>query len=111
MRQAGVIAAAGIVALEKMVDRLAEDHANARTLAEGLAELPGFKCDLSRVQTNIVFVDVEHLTGREFEEECKRRGVLGGATGSHRVRFVTHRGVTAADIQSTLAVCSDIAGA
>ena len=111
MRQPGVLAAAGIVALEKMVDRLAEDHANARTLAEGLAELAGFKCDLSRVQTNIVYFDVENMTGREFEEECKRRGVLGGATGAHRVRFVTHRGVTAADVQTTLAVCSDIAGA
>jgi threonine aldolase len=59
MRQAGVIAATGLIALRTMVDRLAEDHANARTLAEGLAELPGVRCDLSRVQTNLVFFDLE----------------------------------------------------
>jgi threonine aldolase len=53
MRQAGVLAAAGIVALEKMIDRLAEDHANARHLAEGLADMPGVAIDLDRVQTNI----------------------------------------------------------
>ena len=59
MRQAGVIAAAGIVALEKMVDRLAEDHANARALAEGVAKLPGLAVDLASVQTNIVIFRVE----------------------------------------------------
>ena len=58
MRQAGIIAAAGIVALEQMVDRLAEDHANARRLAEGLAEIPGVGVDLARVQTNIVIFDL-----------------------------------------------------
>src|SRR6202158_3015733 len=67
MRQAGVIAATGLIALKTMVDRLAEDHANAQTLAEGLAELPGVRCDLSRVQTNLVFFDLERMTGAEFE--------------------------------------------
>jgi threonine aldolase len=108
MRQAGVIAATGLIALETMVDRLAEDHRNARTLAEGLAELPGVKCDLSRVQTNLVFFDLERMTGADFEHECRKRGLYGGATGPHRVRFVTHYGITAADIQSSLKICEDV---
>jgi threonine aldolase len=111
MRQAGVIAATGLIALETMVDRLAEDHANARTLAEGLAELPGIKCDLSRVQTNLVFFDLDHVRGADFEEECRKRGLLGGATGPHRVRFVTHYGITAEDIQSTLRICEEVLSA
>jgi threonine aldolase len=111
MRQAGVIAATGLIALRTMVDRLAEDHTNARTLAEGLAELPGVRCDLTRVQTNLVFFDLERMTGANFEAECARRGLLGGATGSHRVRFVTHYGVTAEDIQSTLKICEEVLSA
>jgi threonine aldolase len=108
MRQAGVLAAAGVVALEKMVDRLADDHANARTLAEGLAELPGVTCDLSRVETNLVYFDLAKMTGQEFEDECRKRDLLGGATAEHRVRFVTHEGITPQDIQSALKICSDI---
>jgi threonine aldolase len=108
MRQTGVLAAAGVIALDTMVDRLAEDHANARTLAEGLAELPGVTCDLSRVQTNIVYFDVVGMTGLEFEEECRKRDLLGGATAEHRVRFVTHNGISAQDVQTALKVCEDV---
>jgi len=108
MRQAGVLAAAGVVALETMVDRLADDHANARTLAEGLAELPGITCDLSRVETNLVYFDVKGMTGLEFEDECRKRDLLGGATDEHTVRFVTHEGITSQDIQSALKICSDL---
>jgi threonine aldolase len=111
MRQAGVLAATGLIALETMVDRLAEDHANARTLAEGLAELPGVKCDLSRVQTNLVFFDLENMRGDDFEEKCRKRGLLGGATSAHRVRFVTHYGIDAEDIQSTLRICEEVLSA
>jgi threonine aldolase len=111
MRQAGVIAATGLIALRTMVDRLAEDHANARTLAEGLAELPGVRCDLSRVHTNLIFFDLDRMTGADFEEECRKRGLLGGATGAHRVRFVTHYGITANDIQSTLKICEEVLSA
>ena len=111
MRQAGVIAATGLIALDTMVDRLADDHANARTLAEGLAELPGVRCDLSRVQTNLVFFDLENIRGADFEEECRKRGLLGGATGPHRVRFVTHYGIRAEDIQSTLRICEEVLSA
>jgi len=64
MRQAGVLAAAGLVALETMAGRLADDHQNARSLAEGLAEIAGIDCDLSRVQTNIVYFRLEKRHGR-----------------------------------------------
>jgi threonine aldolase len=111
MRQAGVIAATGLIALDTMVDRLAEDHSNARTLAEGLAELPGVRCDLSRVQTNLVFFDLDRMTGADFEEACRKRGLLGGATDANRVRFVTHYGITADDIQSTLKICEEVLSA
>jgi threonine aldolase len=111
MRQTGVLAAAGVVALDSMVDRLAEDHVNARTLAEGLAELPGVTCDLSRVQTNIVYFDVTGMTGLAFEDECRKRELLGGATGEHRVRFVTHHGITAEDVQAALRTCEEVLSA
>lgn len=111
MRQAGVIAATGVIALDTMVDRLAEDHANARTLAEGLAELPGVKCDLSRVQTNLVYFDLDRMIGAEFEDECRKRGLLGGATYTRRMRFVTHYGITVGDIQSTLKICEEVLSA
>jgi threonine aldolase len=111
MRQAGIIAATGLIALETMVDRLAEDHAHARTLAEGLAELPGVRCDLTRVQTNLVYFDLEQIGGAEFEAECLKRGLLGGATGPHRVRFVTHYGITTEDVQSALKICEEVLSA
>ena len=108
MRQTGVLAAAGLVALDSMVDRLAEDHANARTLAEGLAELPGISCDLSRVQTNLVYFDVAKLTGAQFQVECGRRGLLCEALDPQRVRFVTHIGVSAGNVQSALRICEEV---
>jgi len=111
MRQAGVIAATGLIALDTMVERLAEDHSNAHTLAEGLAELAGVRCDLSRVQTNLVFFDLDRMTGADFEQECRKRGLLGGATDAHRVRFVTHYGISADDIQSTLKICEEVLSA
>jgi threonine aldolase len=107
MRQAGVLAATGLIALESMVDRLAEDHANARTLAEALAELPGVRCDLARVQTNLVYFDLERMTSSDFEERCRRRGLLADAAGTHRVRLVTHYGITAGDIQAALKICEE----
>jgi threonine aldolase len=94
-----------------MVERLAEDHANARTLAEGLAELPNVSCDLSRVQTNLVYFDVANLTAAEFQEGCRRRGLLGEATGVQRFRFVTHNGITAAGVQATLEICEEVLSA
>jgi threonine aldolase len=111
MRQTGVLAAAGLVALDSMVDRLAEDHANARTLAEGLAEMSGISCDLSRVQTNLVYFELTRMSPAEFDHACRQRGLLGEATGPHRVRFVTHVGINAADIQSALKICEEVLSA
>jgi threonine aldolase len=95
MRQAGIIAAPGIIALEKMIGRLAEDHRNARLLAEGMSRIDGLKVDLGRVQTNIVLVDVSGLGVAEerFVSALRQAGVLAGAVGKGRVRFVTHRGI------------------
>lgn len=111
MRQVGVLAAAGLIALDSMVDRLAEDHANARTLAEGLAELPGVTCDVSRVQTNLVYFDLARIRSDAFVEECRKRGVLSDSAGTRRMRFVTHFGVDAADVQTTLKVCEEVLSA
>lgn len=99
MRQAGIIAAAGIVALERMVDRLAEDHANARALAEGLARLPGLAVDLGRVETNIVIVRVLRPGGvEELVQGCAARKVRIHAIGPGAIRCVTHKDVDAEDI-------------
>ena len=107
-RQAGVLAAAGLFALDHMVDRLAEDHANARTLAEGLAELPGVSIDLDRVQTNLVAFQVTSMSPAAFLEECRRAGLLAEGQGGRQIRFVTRYGVEAADVQRALAICSEV---
>lgn len=108
MRQVGVVAAAGLVALETMVDRLADDHANARTLAEGLSELEGITCDLSRVQTNLVYFDLDRMPAPRFTEECRKRGLLSDWIDVNRMRFVTHYGIEAADVQRTIAICEEV---
>jgi threonine aldolase len=92
MRQAGIIAAAGLYALEHHVERLAEDHARARQLAAGLAELPGLAVDATRVETNIVVFDVRGagLTGEEFGRRAERSGVRFSVLGPTLVRAVFH---------------------
>jgi len=108
MRQVGVLAAAGLIALEKMVDRLAQDHANARTLAEGLAELPGVRCDLGRVQTNLIYFELEKMPAPVFVDGCARQGLLSDSTGPRSIRFVTHYGIEAEDVQSALKICEEV---
>jgi len=100
MRQAGIIAAPGIVALNKMVSRLAEDHANARRLADHLAALDGIRIDLSTVQTNIVVADVSAtgLTSEQFQAKARENGLLVSNFGPGLVRFVTHYGIVAEDV-------------
>jgi len=103
MRQAGIIAAAGIVALETMVDRPAEDHANAKRLAEGLADIPGIELDPGRVQTNIVFFDLSNrVTARQLADRVARDGVLIGVNAERRIRVVTHYGIERDDIDTAL---------
>lgn len=101
MRQAGVLAAAGIVALEKMVDRLAEDHANARALAEALVDVPGIEIDLSTVETNMVVFDLSRLGigSNEFAAELSAEGVRVSTRPPHGLRAVTNRHFTADDVE------------
>jgi len=104
MRQAGVLAAAGIVALEQMVDRLQQDHDNARILAEGIAEIPGLSLDPQTVQTNIVFFDLDHepISAEQFVDMLHDAGVWLLALGPGRVRAVTHYGIEKADVEEAL---------
>jgi threonine aldolase len=110
MRQAGVLAAAGIVALTEMVDRLAEDHANARRLAEGLAALPGIALDPARVRTNIVYFEItrEGMTAADLVERLAGDGVRMLASGPRKVRAVTHYEVTAAGIEQALKAAAKV---
>ncbi|MQY73633.1 MAG: aminotransferase class I/II-fold pyridoxal phosphate-dependent enzyme [Dehalococcoidia bacterium] len=101
MRQAGVIAAAGIVAMEKMVDRLAEDHANARRLVEGLAQIPGFSVSLEKVPTNIVNFEFPPEVS-DFVIKIGERGVKFLSRSGRSVRAVTNRMVGAEDIEEAL---------
>ncbi len=104
MRQAGVLAAAGIVALEQMVDRLAEDHANARRLVEGLAGIPGVAVNPDTVQSNIVMIgfDDPAVDLAAIQDGLARRGVRINAMDPYRLRAVTHYGITSADIEASL---------
>ncbi|MBM3725757.1 MAG: aminotransferase class I/II-fold pyridoxal phosphate-dependent enzyme [Acidobacteria bacterium] len=92
MRQAGVLAAAGLIALQDMPSRLGEDHANARLLAERLATLPGIAVDPGSVRSNIVIFEVSGtgMTAPEFTARLKEQGVLMGSFGDRHVRAVTH---------------------
>ena len=102
MRQVGVLAAAGIVAVETMVDRLREDHANARRFAEGIAA-PGIRIDLSRVQSNIVIFHVERPDGAaRLVAECAARKVKIHQIGPASIRCVTHKDVDREDIDRAL---------
>lgn len=104
MRQAGILAAAGIVALEKMVDRLAEDHENARYLAENLAEIPGLSVNLDLVQTNIVSVKVDRGFADKIQAELKEEGLKVSNFGDGRLRMVTHYGIDRSDIDEALRI-------
>jgi threonine aldolase len=100
MRQSGVLAAAALYALDHHVERLAEDHANARRLADGLAGLPGVAVALP--QSNMVFVDLARERASGIEERLRARGVL--VTGLYRLRLVTHLDVSASDIDRAIEI-------
>jgi threonine aldolase len=104
MRQAGILAAAGIVALTEMVDRLADDHKNAGKLAQGLANMEGLSIDPDLVSTNIVFVGVtkKGMTSQILAERLHSRGIRVLPIGPNRLRAVTNYHVTSSDIDYTL---------
>ncbi|MBW2489348.1 MAG: aminotransferase class I/II-fold pyridoxal phosphate-dependent enzyme, partial [Deltaproteobacteria bacterium] len=110
MRQAGILAAAGIVALNEMVDRLAQDHANAKQLAVGLAEIPGLSVEPDQIHTNIVYFEVnrEGMTPQTFVQQMDAAGVRMLPLGPQKVRAVTHYHITSEDIDQALSVISKV---
>lgn len=106
LRQAGVLAAPGIWAMTNMVERLADDHANARYLAEQLVELRGVAVDMETVQTNIVICDVAGLntSADALVESLKREGVYAIAFGPTQIRFVTHKDVSRKDVETVASI-------
>jgi threonine aldolase len=107
MRQAGILAAAGLIALEEGPKRLHEDHANARLLAEKIAETPA-EIDLNNVQTNIVIFKVPGGKADAFVARLKERGILASTVYRHSVRFVTHRDVDRAACEEAARVSVEI---
>jgi len=112
MRQTGVIAAPGTIALEQMVDRLVEDHINARCLAEGIAQIPGLSINLEMVQTNIIYFDLvsDKIAMDVFMKQLEKKGIKLLATGPSRFRLVTHYGISSDDINTTLMYFREIMG-
>ena len=103
MRQVGILAACGIVALEKLIDRLKDDHKNARILAEGLSNLKGIAIDMDTVQTNIIIFNVAGLGGsQKFIEAVEKKGVKCLSRDENHVRMVTHRMISEDDIEYAL---------
>jgi len=110
MRQAGPLAAAGIVALETMVNRLGEDHQTAKRLAEGLHRIDPSLCDPKDVETNLVRVDVRKSGRRaaQWSADLKSKGVLVAPADLHVLRFVTHRHVSAPDVDAAVGACAEL---
>jgi len=104
MRQVGIIAAAGIYAIENNFNRLIEDHRNAKTLAEGLSKIPKISVDLESVHTNIVVIDIKEsgIQVGEALDKLKEKGVLAVPFGRTQIRCVTHLDVNRDDIDQAL---------
>lgn len=113
MRQSGIIAASGLIALNSMVDRLTEDHENALRLARGIDRIPGLSIDLKYVRTNIIYFDLldGEMTPERFLHELGRRGVRFLRTGPSRFRMVTHYGISSEDIDRVLELTVEVMGA
>ena len=111
MRQAGVLAAAGLIALEESPAHLPNDHANARFLAERIAATEGIQIDPSRVRTNIVIFDISGLGigTKEFSQQLKLRGVLANGINITHMRMVTHTDVTRTDCEYAADVVTELA--
>lgn len=113
MRQTGILAAAGVVALEKMIDRLADDHQNAQTLGEGIAKIQGLRVDLELVQTNMAYFEIEEQLGidaPEFARRLEESGVRCLAVEPMRIRMVTHWGIDREDVDYALECIEDVGG-
>jgi len=110
MRQAGILASAGIIAIENMVERLEDDHKNARILGEGLADIGGIKVDLETVQTNMVNFDLQELGMDTFQflPKLTEYNILGSPRPPTKVRLVTHYGISEEDIYTTIKAIKEI---
>ncbi|MHC4740056.1 MAG: low-specificity L-threonine aldolase [Planctomycetota bacterium] len=110
MRQAGVIAAAGIVALEEMVERLAEDHINAKKLAEGISQIDGLSIEPDKVKTNIIYFDLtdSSMADEQFLIGLEKKGVRLLGLGPAHFRMVTHYGIGSSDIDRTLTALAEV---
>jgi len=110
MRQAGIIAAPGIVALEKMIDRLRVDHFNAKYLAKQLSKIEGLSIDQDRVQTNIIMFKIENirLSAEKFIRELEKENIFALSLGKNTIRMVTHRGIEKEHIKKTANVIANI---
>jgi threonine aldolase len=113
MRQVGILAAAGLIALEESPARLVEDHQNARYLADQIAKVPGISLNPARVQTNIVIFDISvlGLTTAEFSGELRSRGVRANGINATHMRMLTHLDVSRSDCQRAADVVAEVAGA
>ena len=113
MRQVGVLAAAGIVALEKMVPRLGEDHVRARTLAEGLSKIRGLVLDAGTPATNMIFMNLSDgvvMSADEVADKMKAYGVLAGVAGARRFRLVTHYWIKENDVEKVVSAFREVLG-
>jgi len=110
MRQSGILAAAGIYALDHHVARLADDHANAKALAAGLAQVPGIRLVYDQIETNIVFLDVAGTgyTAIDFVAAAKQKGLGAGAFGPSVVRMITHLDVSAGDVEQAIGIIASL---
>jgi threonine aldolase len=110
MRQTGIVAAACIVALDEMVERLSEDHIYARRLAEGIAQIPGLSIDLDQIKTNIIFFDLhsDRLAADDLITILSKKGIKVSRTGPSRFRMVTHYGIEPQDIDAVLVALREI---
>jgi threonine aldolase len=112
MRQAGILAAAGLIALEQGPQKLQQDHSNAKFLAAGLAEIAGVKIDPAKVQTNILICDISAtgMSSGELSQKLAARNVLANGVGPQLIRFVTHLDVSreqcAAAFEAVAAACA-----
>ncbi|MGA2370468.1 MAG: GntG family PLP-dependent aldolase [Candidatus Korobacteraceae bacterium] len=112
MRQAGILAAAGLIALQQGPEKLVQDHANARFLAEGVARIPGIKIDPAKVQTNILICETSgtSITGADLSRKLAEGNVLASAYGPYIIRFVTHLDVNREQCAQALEILAHVCG-
>ena len=108
MRQSGIVAAGALYALEHNIERLADDHANAKRLFAAIAEMPHVIMDPAGVDTNLVFFELDGVDGNEFRARCAAQGVLCTGTSPQRVRMVCHLDVSREDIDAAIPIVASV---